>query len=421
MKSIMRQIFCLLIVLVWPAVAFGQYKHVVGYFTSWGVYDRDFHVKNLVTSGSASKLSAIIYTFADIDDDELICKPHDTYADWEKHYSEANSVDGVSDSWEPTSLRGSFNQLRKLKKMYPDLKVLMAIGGWTLSKNFPAAAQPENRKKFVESCIDLYIRGNFSNNFKGYSGIFDGIDIDWEFPGEADTNNFIDLLAEFRRQLNDEREGLLLTAALPPAETYSQFIDIENIHTYLDWLGLMAYDYHGAWGDTTNFQSALYPADGDPARDNQLTVSETVSRYIIGGAPSDKIVVGVPFYGRGWAGVSNNNNGLWQPGTGPAPGRYEDGHMEYKHLGDLGYPRFWNEQAQAAWLYNSEENIFWTYDDPQVMTAKAQFVRDNNLGGIMIWELSGDTDDGTLISNISQEFNYSMIPIIGWILILLLQ
>ncbi|GIV98171.1 MAG: hypothetical protein KatS3mg057_2828 [Herpetosiphonaceae bacterium] len=117
-------------------------KRIIGYFAQWGVYQRNYHVKNIHTSGSASKLTHINYAFANISSD-LKCAIGDSYADYDRFYDAAASVDGVSDTWDSGALRGSFNQLRKLKQMYPHIKVLISIGGWTWSSKFSDAALPE--------------------------------------------------------------------------------------------------------------------------------------------------------------------------------------------------------------------------------------------------------------------------------------
>ena len=123
---------------------------VVGYFTEWGIYDRNYHVKNVETSGSAAKLTHINYAFGNVTGGK--CAIGDTYADYDKAYTAAESVDGVADTWDQP-LRGNFNQLRKLKKLHPNLKILWSFGGWTWSGGFAEAAK--NPAAFAESCYDL--------------------------------------------------------------------------------------------------------------------------------------------------------------------------------------------------------------------------------------------------------------------------
>jgi chitinase len=147
-------------------------KKVVGYFAQWGVYARNFHVKNIATSGSASKLTHILYAFGNVQNGQ--CVIGDSYADYERAYTADLSVDGVADTWDQP-LRGSFNQLRKLKKANPNLKVIWSFGGWTWSGGFGQAAA--NPTAFANSCYNLVEDARWAD-------VFDGIDIDWEYPND---------------------------------------------------------------------------------------------------------------------------------------------------------------------------------------------------------------------------------------------
>lgn len=372
-------------------------KRIIGYFVEWGVYGRQYFVKNIKTSGSAAKLTHINYAFGNVVNSR--CQLGDSYADTDMAYTAANSVDGVADTWDQP-LRGSFNQLRKLKAQYPNLKVLISLGGWTWSTGFSDAALPANRAAFVQSCVDLFIKDS------RWAGVFDGIDIDWEYPGACgntctfrpeDTQNFTALLAEFRNRLNAVRPGLLLSIAAPAGPDKISKIDVGAIHPYLDFINLMTYDFHGSWEKQTNFQSNLYPPAGDPAAGNaRVSIDAAVNTWLGRGTPANKLVVGVPFYGRGWTGVPSANNGLWQSATGAAQGTFEAGIEDYKVLKTKGLPRFFSNEAQAAWLYNN--GTFWTYDDPPVLASRMNYVKAKSLGGAMFWELSGDTSDGELIT-----------------------
>ncbi|MGW1266700.1 glycoside hydrolase family 18 protein, partial [Streptomyces drozdowiczii] len=153
-----------------PAAPTAAGDKVVGYFTEWGVYDRDYHVKNIETSGSADKLTHINYAFGNVQGGK--CTVGDSYADYEKAYTADQSVDGVADTWDQ-ELRGNFNQLRKLKKLHPGLKVIWSFGGWAWSGGFGEAAK--NPAAFADSCYNLVEDPRWAD-------VFDGIDIDWEYP-----------------------------------------------------------------------------------------------------------------------------------------------------------------------------------------------------------------------------------------------
>jgi chitinase len=395
----------------------------VGYFTQWGIYARGFFVKNLVSSGAAAKLSHVNYAFANVSEDGRCFEANlagagDAWADYQRPASAAESVDGVADSPDQ-ALKGNFNQLRKLKARYPHLKVLLSIGGWTWSTYFSnAALTSASREAFVASCIDLFIEGNLPQlgSVEGgpgsAAGVFDGIDLDWEWPGSEgepgnvvrpeDKRNFTLLLAEFRRQLDahGRRSGRhhQLTAFLPadPAAMDAGYQG-HRIFRHLDFATVQGYDFHGTWESTTNHQSAIRVPAGQPVLPD-FTAKRTIDAWVARGAPRSELVLGLPFYGRGWTGVTGGGDGLFQPAAGAAPGTFEAGYEDYHRLAALpasGFAVYRDNRAGFAWLFDG--NTFWTFDDPAVMRLKTAFIRRERLGGAMMWSLDGDTGDGALV------------------------
>ena len=388
----------------------GGNKEVIGYFTEWGVYQRNYQPKNLVTSGSAAKMTRILYAFSNISNGQ--CAIGDSYADYDKAYDAASSVSGVADTWDAGALRGNFHQLQELKALYPNLKVVISVGGWTWSSGFSAAAMtPASRQAFAASCINTYLQGNFGPGLH-YPGIFDGVDLDWEYPGACgntcnydprDPQNYTALLAEFRSQLNalsaTTGRPYSLHIAAPAGSEKIALLDLAHMHPYLNTIDLMTYDMHGAWEGTTNFQAPLYGSPNDPSLPpaNNYNANYAVQAYRSAGVPAAKIVLGVPFYGRGWANVPNTNNGLYQPSTTAAPGTYEAGIEDYKVLKNLtGYSPFRDPLTQAFWVFNG--STFWSYDDPTSMTNKMNYIKAQGLGGAMFWEASGDDPSGGLLT-----------------------
>jgi chitinase len=379
---------------------------VVAYFVQWGVYGRDYWVKNIATSGSADKITIVNYAFAGIDENYDVYSL-DPFADYNQALTAGESIDGVADPTGPGYLRGNFNQLKKLKQMYPHIRVLISIGGWTESDRFSQASRPENRAGFVASVIDMFINGNFDpvNGIVGHSGIFDGVDLDWEYPtvchednpdcSPDDTVNFTGLLAEFRSQLDAVDPNLLLTIAAPASEDKHSKIEKDQIHQYLDWINIMTYDMYGGFSPTTGHQANLYTSPLDPLGVDAVSIDRAVTEYLVD-VPASKLIVGVPFYGRGWAGVTDINDGLYQPYSRLPRGRFEKGIDDYKELTSLTVS--WDPVAEAS--YSFDGSTFWTFDDPACITNKMNYIKAQNLCGAMFWELSGDTEDGQLITAI---------------------
>jgi chitinase len=372
---------------------------VIGYYTSWSIYGRAYFVTDI----PAGKLTHINYAFVNVSEDGE-CILGDEWADVQYAYPD--------DPADATPL-GNFRQFQLLKEQYPHLKTLISVGGWTWSDRFTdAALTEETRAKFAASCVAM---------MKQYG--FDGLDIDWEYPvivganpelgRTEDKENFTLLLAELRAQLDvqGEADGVhyLLTIAAPAGPYYYGNIQLDQIHEHLDWINVMTYDFHGGWDTATNFNSPLYAASDDPVADNAPLNTEAAMRaYLEAGIPPEKLVVGVPFYGRGWSGVQDENDGLFQPAEGVPDGTWEPGAFDYSDLETNymeTYTRFWHDEARVPWLFNPETGIMISYDDPESMRAKADYVKTSGFGGVMFWELSADSDEYALLSALFDQLN----------------
>ena len=371
----------------------GEHK-IVAYFVEWGIYQRDYHVADI----PADLITHLNYAFANISDNGE-CVLYDAYAATDKFYP--------GDSWESGTLRGSFNQLIRLKEEHPHLKTLISVGGWTLSSKFPeVASTAQSRAKFAESCV------RFMEEYG-----FDGIDIDWEYPVSgglvdgtpADRENFTALLAELRSQLHvatsQSGQEYLLTIAAPAGPSTFANIELDRIHQHLDFINVMTYDFHGGWEQETNLNAPLYPSSTDPFSAAQtFNADSAITAYLDAGIPAHKVVMGLPFYGRGWQGVSPSNDGLYQNATGPAQaGTWEPGVFDYSDIVNNyldTYEVFRHPEAQVPWLYSPSTGVMISYDDPQSLELKATYAKNRGLGGVMFWELSSDTQNSELLWSI---------------------
>lgn len=367
---------------------------VVGYLASWGVRSKGTMIANL----PAADLTHIFYAFAEIAPDGSVtlankcldsgaCGPRETL---------------------PDRAGGNFGELQRLKHRYPHLKLAISIGGWGGSARFSDAARTDSsRRKFASSAIDLFIRK--------WPGLFDGIDIDWEFPVEGglkgnverpeDKRNFTLLLAELRRELDgqgarDHRHyELTIAASARPSEIAN--IELDQIVPLLDFINVMTYDYHTG-GSIAHFNAPLFAAANDPTP--ELTVGASMRAFEEGSAPREKLLVGIPFFARVYGGVPNVNGGFLQPST-KRPDDWRDSDGDWRRLSrtrliDPRYTRHWEPSAQVPWLYDRQSGTWISYDDPESVRAKMRYVRDQKLGGVVIWEIGAD--DGRLMREIAR-------------------
>ncbi|QNE25240.1 MULTISPECIES: glycoside hydrolase family 18 chitinase [Streptomyces] len=360
-------------------------KVKLGYFTNWGVYGRNYHVKNLVTSGTASKITHINYAFGNVQNGQ--CTIGDAYADYDKAYTADQSVDGVADTWDQP-LRGNFNQLRKLKKQYPNIKVLWSFGGWTWSGGFPQAAA--NPTAFAQSCYNLVEDPRWAD-------VFDGIDLDWEYPNACGLSCDTSGAAAFKNlmQAVKARFGAnnLVTAAITADASDGGKIDkadYAGAAQYTDFYNVMTYDFFGAWAaqGPTAPHSPLTSYAGIPQAG--FNSADAIAKLKAKGVPGSKLNLGIGFYGRGWTGVTQAAPG--GTATGPAPGTYEQGIEDYKVLKN-SCPA---TGTVAGTAYAKCGSNWWSYDTPATIAGKMTWAKQQGLRGAFYWEFSGDTTGGEL-------------------------
>lgn len=317
------------------------------------------------------------------------------------NYAFANVADGVVTHMEGKSEKDSVNflMLQELKKRNPDLKILVSIGGWTHSKGFSdAVLTVESRKKLTDSGIA------FLQKYK-----LDGLDFDWEYPAlQGDNNvvrpedkeNFVAMLKSFREALDSlgsvDRKHYLSTIASGGFRKYLELNDLKEAQKYLDFINIMAYDFYTAGDSMTGHHANLFPS-GAKERSAQTTVEE----HIEFGVPAEKLVLGVPFYGRMWVSVNPQDNGLFQPGVFKMGLPY---HQVFALSKNSAYSRFWDAKAAAPYLFSLKDSTYITYEDAESLGLKMKFVKDNGLAGAMFWEMSED-NTGSLLDALHEALN----------------
>lgn len=410
------------------------------YFVEWGIYGRDYDVTNM----PAQNLSHILYGFIPI------CGENASLSGGPKRALEtacAGSADYevvIHDPWAAVQkalpgvdandpIRGTYSQLMALKQRYPDLKILPSVGGWTLSDPFGGFTNKANRDTFVASMEE------FLRTWKFY----DGVDIDWEFPGGDGPNPdigdpvndgpaYVALMQELRAMLDkleaETGRTYELTSAIGAGYDKIEDVDYQAASQYMDYIFAMTYDFYGAWSNVTGHQTALYCGEhmsadqcngtgvdenGEPRKGPAYTTDNAVQLLLAQNVPSKKIVVGAAMYGRGWEGVYPQNttidgNPMTAPGNGKltgstAQGVWEDGVIDYKGIkthmigasgtGVNGFEVGYDDQAQAAYVWNRSTGKLITYDSRESVLAKGAYVNQHNLGGLFAWEIDADNGD----------------------------
>lgn len=341
---------------------------IVGYVAGWS----GMQMQNV----DASKLTHINYAFADIDKGKIVMR------------LKTDSLNLV--------------QLTAKKAQNPRLKVIISIGGWVWSNWFSdAALTPETRAEFAGSAIELM------NKYK-----LDGIDLDWEYPGQIgednvyrpeDKQNFTLLLAEIRRQLDlngaKSDTHFLLTIASGGDQQYIDHTELGEAQKYLDFINIMTYDFYSGLDSVTGHHANLYQSA--QATSDAKSAQASVERHIKAGVPVNKLVLGIPFYGRMWTGVTPQNNGLYQKAK--SVGSIIDYNIIADKYMNKGFERLWDDSAKAPYLWDGDSCRFISYEDTTSLALKLRFVEEKGLGGAMFWEYSLDKND-QLLNTINKYF-----------------
>jgi chitinase len=438
-----------------------QIDNVVGaYFVEWGIYGRGYDVSQI----PADNLTHLLYGFIPICGANESLKEIENGNSWNALQKAcAGSADYevvIHDPWAAVQkalpgidakdpIRGTYAQLMALKQRNPDLKILPSVGGWTLSDPFYGFTQKANRDVFVASMKQ------FLKTWKFY----DGVDIDWEFPGGDGASTtlgdpindgpaYVALMQELRTMLNElEAETgrtYELTSAIGSGYDKIEDVDYAAAAQFMDYIFAMTYDFFGGWNNVTGHQTGLncgshlsagecngtgLDEEGIPRKGPAYTISNAVDLLLAQGVAAKQIVVGTAMYGRGWEGVTPDkttilDNPMTAMGTGKLTGSttqgvWEAGIIDYKGLaanmvgtagnGVNGFEVGYDEVADAAYVWNKQSGKLVTYDSPRSVIAKGEYVKASGLGGLFAWEI--DADNGDILNAMHEGLGGNVGPI----------
>ncbi|MFZ5986512.1 MAG: glycosyl hydrolase family 18 protein [Bacillota bacterium] len=401
------------------AAATDHPRRIVAYFCEWG--DIPLMQNYTVDKIPWDKVTHINYAFTKVNPETNQIDFIDRTMAIEKQY-QGQDIN--------LPYKGHFNLLNAYKKRYPDVKTLVSVGGWTGTTGFYTMAEtPTGRETFANSCVEF---------IRKYG--FDGVDIDYEYPtsvpyagnpGDSSVaeprraslyKNYVELIKLLRQKLDEagvqDGRDYLLTAAVTASSWILGGMFVGEYAQYLDFANLMTYDFHGSWNGYVGHNSALWPDPRDPETallGTPVLNIDWAYRYYRGVLSPDKINIGVPYYSRGWKNVTPSTypGGLY--GSAASQGGGAEG--EFGIWSDPGQPsgtnplwhvmnllqkpenkRYWDDVTKCAYLWNDSQKVFLTIEDEESIKNKVQYIIDKGIGGMMLWELSGDYEmkaDGT--------------------------
>ena len=400
-----------------------------GYFEEWGVRYAGYSMADLEKSHVASLMTHLIYAFGNVTPG---ASPSCAIADPSAAWQDA-SILGINGKPFSGPVYGNFAGMLELKTLHPHLKTLISLGGQAgdVSGFTAAAASPVARHALVTSCIRLFIQGHLAPGVDA-PGLFDGFNVDWEFPQAGDRDNFTALLHEFRTQLDELGRSTghhyILTFDSPANPQKYANIDLKAAAKEVDFLTIDGYDYAAPSEKTTNAHSALYNSPDDPLRDQARAIDDTVQAYLKAGVPASKYTMGMPLYGVGWSGVAKRNHGLYQSAAGEAPVLLADGSdrcptqsvtapasgcdtiltpgfatdATLKQLLRRPDAHSWYDSKRVdATLYLSDSRTFYVFDNLRSVNTKTAYIRQHKLRGAYVWALNDDDRDATIIKAIA--------------------
>lgn len=333
-------------------------------------------------------------------------------------YSFAHVIDGRMQFRKPEEAGPKLEALVGQKKRNPDLKVMIACGGWGADGFSDMALSEDSREIFINSASE------FIEKYQ-----LDGMDMDWEYPGisgagtkarKKDTQNFTALMKGLREMLDRFESPRILTFASAGWKRYYDHIEVNEVMKYADYTNVMTYDQVSGVSEYTGHHTPLgnvlsEEISGTPFHDHldslhqagavqdphPRSAQKIVDFLIEKGVDPEQIVIGAAFYGRVWKGVSPENKGLYQRSGGMHIGWMAYHQIRQEYEPDANFKHYWDDVAKAPYMYNSEDSLMVSYDDTVSVAKKTEYAMAKGLGGIMFWELGNDTkEEGSLLDAI---------------------
>ena len=371
---------------------------VSAYFGNWDVYGAHHYQIDRIAA-VADKLTHLTYGFFKPDDVTGTCKPHDVWAD-------VGAYEGYQ-----SKIGGNFAKMIELKKQFPHLKILLSIGGGTYNKKFAALAKDQEKlMKFAQSCVDrldfydhsFLMDGQFKRvNHLTYEGLFDGLDLDWEFAPSGVTQEvsqaYTQFVQELRRLLDLRKQTTgqesLLTVALQVMPTIYNNLNLPEISKNISWFNIMAYDFFGPSSGQIGFNA---PLCGKIAK---YSVDGALQRIMQAGVFPDKMVLGLPLYGYVYENTDGYNAYIDKKNKIKTITYHV---IKSKYIDNPLYKKTWDHVAGVPSLHSQQDRIFVTYDDHQSLVEKTKLAQKNRMQGVVLWRLSGDDAQHSMVQAIAQ-------------------
>jgi chitinase len=361
---------------------------VAAYFGGWDKYQADYNVEDI--EKVADVLTHVIYAFAKPNGATATCELADVWADLGANFEHRKKVGG------------NFGKLLKLKEKYPHLKILLSVGGGTYSKAFSEIAAQGKIKTFVRSVMQLLDRyeyvyehsqdqGERSHIFE-YSGLFDGIDIDWEWSKsvpQEDVDAYHDLIKRLSVALKNKSKKMILTTAIQVNAKIVQALSLASIAAYVDWFNVMSYNYGGPQATGISMNAPICNQWSD------YSIDGSINNLMAMGVSPAKMVLGVPLYGHVYDKTNSKLGSSFEKTE-------KTGTLRYNQIKDLYLDNpdcdvKWHSKSHVPYAYCANDQVFVSYDDETSIKLKFMYAKKKRLKGIFFWRLSGDDNDHNLI------------------------